>query len=367
MVHEDFKKYFSVWNLGVVISIVSFLEAIVIRFPQIFTTETIRFIYSFSQIEFIENIFILVSGIIGFIGLIKQSRRKLSVVILSLVFLSFGILNLPTSNVNFLNGKITIGLDWLLIDFVVTAIIFVPLEWLAPLKSNQSKFHEFWKTDLTYFIVFDLSIKFILFAIRFPAEYLFTNHFVLSIQHFIQNIPFVLQLLFALFIADLFQYARHFTSHKIPFLWRFHSIHHSPTKLDWLSGSRSHLFDLIFDRAVIFMPIYFLGFKESVFISYTAVVALQSVWAHTNSFVDLGWLKYVIVTPQYHRWHHAKEKVAHDKNFAVHFPVIDMIFGTYFSLKNGHPKSTGITENDFPDRGYLKQFIYPFKGNSKKD
>jgi lathosterol oxidase len=69
----------------------------------------------------------------------------------------------------------------------------------------------------------------------------------------------------------------------------------------------------------------------------------------------------VIVTPQFHHWHHAKDKWAHDKNFAVHFPVIDMVFGTYHPLNSGFPKETGIEDEDFPKKGYIKQFLYPFK------
>ena len=361
MVHNDFKKYFQWYNIGFVLSLLTFLAQLVCRFPFILTTETIRFVYDSELLKIVYYI-ILVFSSLSFLYSIKIGVKKTIWVIHGVsISLSLFLNSLPISYTALFNGELTIGLDWLILDFLVTAIIFTPLELFSPKNPNQTKFHYDWKTDLTYFIVFDLSVKFIIMAIRFPAEYFFTNTSLNQLHHTIQAIPYFPQLIMALFIADLFQYFRHSTAHRIPFLWKFHSIHHSPEQIDWLSGSRSHLLDLIFDRSVIFMPIYFLGFSSQVFISYTTIVSLQSVWAHSNSHINLGWLKYVIVTPQYHHWHHAKDKEAHDKNFAVHFPVIDMLFGTYHSLENGFPKQTGIEETDFPKHGYIKQFLYPFK------
>lgn len=260
-----------------------------------------------------------------------------------------------------MDGHFTIGIDWLVIDFLITAVIFTPLELFKPLNPFQIKFHESWKLDLTYFVVFDLSIKFIVFAIKFPAEHFLNSPKLSDLHTFVQSAPFLIQLISALFIADLAKYLRHSAAHRIPFLWKFHSIHHSTEQIDWMAGSRSHLLDLILDRSFIYGAIYLLGFSNTVFMGYTTIVALQSVWAHSNSHINLGWLKYVIVTPQYHHWHHSKLKEAHDKNFAVHFPVIDMIFGTYYGFKHGFAKETGINDPEFPQFGYIKQFLYPFK------
>lgn len=361
MVHSDLKRYFHFSQLGFVLALLIFLGQIASKFPLIFTTEILRFIYKGDWLNTVFYISMAIS-VISLLGYIKGSQKKV-VMFLHMGLLSLAIMfkSVPAQCSALFQGGITVGLDWLIIDLLVTAVIFTPFELFFPVKAEQSKFHEDWKTDLTYFVIFDLGIKFILFAIRFPAEFFFNNPNWNQMHLWVSSIAFVPQLLLALVIADLFQYLRHFTAHKVQFMWKFHSIHHSPKHIDWLSGSRSHLLDLIVDRAFIFIPLYVLGFSKGVFVAYTSIVSLQSVWAHSNSHIDLGWLKYVIVTPQFHHWHHAKDKLAHDKNFAVHFPVIDMIFGTYHPLSSGFPKETGIEDENFPKKGYIKQFLYPFK------
>lgn len=152
-------------------------------------------------------------ALFSLIGSMKLSLNRFRIVTHA-ACISIAILlnSMPQSALQLLNGNITIGIDWLVLDFVVTALIFTPLEIFTPLKTSQSKLHADWKTDLTYFVVFDLSVKFIIIAIRFPAEYFFTNTAFNQLHRTIQSISYFPQLILALFIADLFQYLRHSTA-----------------------------------------------------------------------------------------------------------------------------------------------------------
>jgi sterol desaturase/sphingolipid hydroxylase (fatty acid hydroxylase superfamily) len=67
----------------------------------------------------------------------------------------------------------------------------------------------------------------------------------------------------------------------------------------------------------------------------------------------------VIATPQFHHWHHAAERHALDKNFAVHLPVIDRVFGTYHMPPRRWPAAYGIADSPVP-RHYGRQLLYPF-------
>ena len=348
-------------HLAIALSLTYLLAAVSFKFPLLFTTDILRFIYDRYDVSLCMNVWLLVSSMVVVLAIVKSQQTPHLWINGLILLMGVGVCQLQNSPLKLGSGMITIGLDWLIIDFVITAAIFTPLEILFPKEQPISVFQADWKLNLTYFMIFDLNIKFILFAIKFPANYFFSGLTWDWLHDKINVLPFPVALLVALIIADLAQYLRHFLAHKIPFLWRFHAVHHSSQTMNWLAGSRSHLIDLLLDRSFIFIPIYVLGFNESVLVAYTTIVALQSVWAHANSHIDLGWLKYVIVTPQYHHWHHAKDVAAHDKNFAVHFPFIDMIFGTYHSLKHGWPNETGIQEADFPKSNYLKQFLYPFK------
>src|SRR5437588_689202 len=59
----------------------------------------------------------------------------------------------------------------------------------------------------------------------------------------IASLPILIQFFLAVIVADIAEWTIHFALHKIPFLWRFHSIHHSSKELDWIAGSRSHVVD----------------------------------------------------------------------------------------------------------------------------
>ena len=97
----------------------------------------------------------------------------------------------------------------------------------------------------------------------------------------------------------------------------------------------------------------------SVFYTYVVIVSLQAVAAHANTRIPFGFLKYIFVTPQYHHWHHSDDPAIYDHNFAIHFPLIDKIFGTYHLPGDEWPESMGLGAERFP-KGYLRQFVHPF-------
>jgi lathosterol oxidase len=88
-------------------------------------------------------------------------------------------------------------------------------------------------------------------------------------------------------------------------------------------------------------------------------MAIHAVLIHSNTRINFGILKYIIVTPQYHHWHHCEAPEYYGKNFATIFPFIDKMFGTYYLPGNEWPKSTGLNETNYP-KGYIKQLMYPF-------
>ncbi len=151
-----------------------------------------------------------------------------------------------------------------------------------------------------------------------------------SFAHFIARMPWLLQLFLAIVVADLAEWIRFIWAlHKVPFLWRFHSIHHSSKALDWIAGSRSHLLDDTLVRGFILVPLM-LGFSQSIILAYLIFVTLHATWTHCNFRPNVKWLEPFIVMPRYHHWHHSSQKEAIDKNFAIHFPWIDRLFGTHY-------------------------------------
>ena len=163
----------------------------------------------------------------------------------------------------------------------------------------------------------------------------------------------------------------------MPFLWRFHAIHHSAETLDWLAGSRMHLAEVRRATQPDGRVDVLLGFAEGPLYAYLFFVYLSSTLIHSNLRADRPRLKTrgltrvwatlerLVVTPRFHHWHHGREAAAIDVNFAVHFPWLDRLFGTHHlppgdAGKAAWPESTGVA-HDPPPAGFALQFLYPFR------
>jgi lathosterol oxidase len=180
------------------------------------------------------------------------------------------------------------------------------------------------------------------------------------VQEWVQARPVILQFIGCVFIADLCQYVIHRWYHRNRYLWRFHSIHHSSQSLDWLAGSRMHLVEIFVTRTVVVVPLYLIGFSEGALNAYVVLVGTQAVLVHANVGWNFGIFEYVLVTPRYHHWHHSRDVEFRDRNYAVHLPVIDMLFGTWRMPKGRWPDAFGIL-GDPVSKGFWKQLTYPFR------
>jgi sterol desaturase/sphingolipid hydroxylase (fatty acid hydroxylase superfamily) len=176
----------------------------------------------------------------------------------------------------------------------------------------------------------------------------------------------MLQVVEIVFLTDLVQYWVHRTFHRIPFLWRFHSIHHSAQTLDWLAGSRMHLFEIVCLRSLTLVPMYVLGFGEPALYTYLIFVFFFATLVHANIRCNFGLLEHWFVTPRFHHWHHGIEREAIDVNFAVHFPILDRLFRTHYLPADGSwPSGYGIDQQPVPE-GFFRQFLHPFTSSRRE-
>jgi sterol desaturase/sphingolipid hydroxylase (fatty acid hydroxylase superfamily) len=106
-----------------------------------------------------------------------------------------------------------------------------------------------------------------------------------------------------------------------------------------------------------------LGFSQSIILAYLIFVTIHATWTHCNFGPNAKWLEKYLVMPRYHHWHHTSQKEAIDKNFAIHFPWIDKIFGTYY-FPEEWPAQYGLAGEEIaPD--FFRQTIEPFIGKKK--
>ena len=221
-----------------------------------------------------------------------------------------------------------LGLDWFILDLLASSTVFIIFEKLFPLYDGQPVFRTEWQVDMKHFLFNHLSVGAVLLCINFFVHRLFSWAAYEPLQQAIAGLPYALELFLAVLVADLVQYAAHRAYHEVPFLWRIHAVHHSTRTLDWLAGSRLHIVELLITRVAVLGVLFALGFSKPVLDAYIIIVGFQAVLIHSNVKLPWGWLRYIIVTPDFHHWHHSSDNEAIDRNYAAHLSFIDYLFGT---------------------------------------
>ena len=92
--------------------------------------------------------------------------------------------------------------------------------------------------------------------------------------------------------------------------------------------------------------------------------ALAATWAHSNCNWTLGPLRYIFVTPVFHRGHHSSPEEGGNSNFATTFSFWDLVFGTFYMPEGKLPQTFGIDDHHFP-KSYFAQLVYPFRLQGK--
>jgi lathosterol oxidase len=350
------------WSLGIASVFFGALAGsavLCLHFPELLTTAELRAVYPMHWVRALVSAGIVLAAALGAAAIGFGRGRRLGALGMLLAFaaqLAGGAwVEVETPIVE----RHSFGLDWLALDLLLLAVIFVPLERAFARLPEQPVFRRGWRTDLAWFFVSHLLIELLALATVVPAALLFRWAAWPALQTAISAQPLFVQLPLAVLAADLASYAAHRAFHAVPWLWRFHVIHHSSEALDWLAGSRLHLVDVVVTRAVAFIPLFVLGFSPEALAAYLVWVATQATWIHANLGTGTHWLERWLVTPRYHHWHHAADAVAMDKNFAVHFPWIDRLFGTHYLPEEAWPAQYGVL-SDPPPPGFAAQLVWPF-------
>ncbi|MGH1376305.1 MAG: sterol desaturase family protein [Alphaproteobacteria bacterium] len=182
----------------------------------------------------------------------------------------------------------------------------------------------------------------------------------------IQSLPIAVQILIGSIIVDFSTYWRHRFTHF--HMWSYHSVHHSAKQLTWISGLRLHPIDLLAALMLTSSILYIVGFSGVGFLGTIIFIKLMNYTTHMNYNLKFGKpLRYILASPHYHRWHHATEKSAYDKNFCGAFPFLDIIFGTYYHPEE-LPQGYGLSpqeQKNFPEHSNIGWLTYPFKRTYK--
>jgi lathosterol oxidase len=353
------------WWSGVLsafFGLLAFGAVVCLHFPQLLSSPELRPYYPMHLIR------LLIQAVIGgaiLFGVASAMMRKKKVLALTGMLFALGASLLGGASVpineDLRNGP-AIGLDWFLLDMLLMTLIFSPIEVLWPAYPKQSVFRSEWLTDIVYFLSTHLPIQITTLLILLPATQLTSILNIPAVPNMVSHLPWLVQFFLAVVVADLAEYFIHRAFHTVPFMWRFHAIHHSSKALDWIAGSRSHIVDDVVVRGFILIPMM-LVFPHNMLVAYLFFVNLHATWTHCNFGPTIKWLEPFLIQPRYHHWHHTSQKEAIDKNFAIHFPWIDRIFGTHYLPKDKWPDTYGLHNEKIP-AGFWGQFFYPFTRNA---
>jgi sterol desaturase/sphingolipid hydroxylase (fatty acid hydroxylase superfamily) len=158
-------------------------------------------------------------------------------------------------------------------------------------------------------------------------------------------------LILVILAFDLWMYLWHRANHRIPFLWRFHRMHHSDPEMDASTGLRFHPGEQLLSGMARLLVIPVLGVSITQLAVYEALLLPVILFHHSNvaipDWMDRG-LRALVVTPAMHRVHHSRWQPETDSNYGSVFPWWDRLLGSFRLREDARTIHLGLDEFDGP-------------------
>ena len=164
-------------------------------------------------------------------------------------------------------------------------------------------------------------------------------------------------------VLDLWIYWWHRANHEIPFLWRFHEVHHLDETLDASSALRFHFGEVFLSSLVRAGVIFALGVPLANVVAFETVVALATIFHHSNMRIPPAIecvLSRVIVTPSIHWVHHHAKRSDTDSNYATFLSAWDLLFRSRSQTVRTAEMPIGV--EGMRDKGLVDLVLRPFRG-----
>lgn len=164
--------------------------------------------------------------------------------------------------------------------------------------------------------------------------------------------PVAAQLALALIIGDFGAYWVHRTAHMGP-LWRIHAMHHTSDQLSTLSSGRNHPLNAIAAYGSQVTPLVLLGAGTEALVALSVFTAVHGMLQHANLDFHHGWLNYVFMTADNHRWHHSERMSESNTNFGSNIALWDHVFGTFVLRAPEGPHAVGLDDVEMPNNVWV--------------
>lgn len=241
--------------------------------------------------------------------------------------------------------------------FLVLFALFAGLEALAPRRPRCQPRSIRWFTNLSLVVLDTLALRALAVALPFLAVGAAIDAWRMGWGLFnLLDWPLWVEVLAAILLLDLAIWAQHLVTHKVPFFWRFHRVHHADRDFDVTTALRFHPVEILASMFLKIGLVYLIGPQAIAVVLFEVILNGTAIFNHSNLRLPL-WLdrmlRLVLVTPDMHRVHHSIHRHEHDSNYGFALSVWDRIFRTYRPMpEGGHDKMVvGLQwQDDTPSR-----------------
>ena len=219
--------------------------------------------------------------------------------------------------------------------FLGLFVLLAATEWMFPRRARRQSKPRRWFTNWGLVVIDTLTLR--VMALALPA---LAAGAALDAQTHgwglfnVLDWPLWVEFVLAVLIFDFAIWLQHLITHKVPFLWRLHRVHHADRDMDVTTAIRFHPIEIALSMVLKVGLVYLIGPAVAAIVIFEILLNGTAMFNHSNLRLPLGFdriLRLFLVTPDMHRVHHSVHRHEHDSNYGFSLSLWDRLFGTYIA------------------------------------